>query len=271
VSWVEIPDAVARAALFPFADVPPPPVGHPDRRIEVYGVTLVLGEGVPLGMVFPERVDTVEISMFVDEVRERLGPEGRQRAVWFVPEAARPADLAAQLLELGLRRADQPPFEPRLASMAVIQPPAGGPSNVDARRVRTFEEFQATQRVSANAFAMDARFAAAIEARAERLWPFEERDENRATFIATIDGEVVGAASATFGKTATFLAGSGTHQDHRGRGVYRSLVRARWDAAVAHGTPALTVGAGDMSGPILERLGFTIVGWTDCLFDDLSA
>ena len=45
----------------------------------------------------------------------------------------------------------------------------------------------------------------------------------------------------------------------RGRGVYRSLVQARWDWAVELGTPALTVQAGRMSRPILERLGFEFV------------
>jgi GNAT superfamily N-acetyltransferase len=66
-----------------------------------------------------------------------------------------------------------------------------------------------------------------------------------------------------------YLAGGGTRPDRRGRGAYRALVRARWDAAVERGTPALTVGAGAMSRPILERLGFAIVGWADCLVDDL--
>jgi hypothetical protein len=41
--------------------------------------------------------------------------------------------------------------------------------------------------------------------------------------------------------------------------VYRSLVRARWDYAVERGTPALTVQAGRMSRPILERLGFELI------------
>jgi GNAT superfamily N-acetyltransferase len=271
VRLVEIPDPVVRAALFPFADVLPLPPGHPDRRIEVSGAIVFLGQGLPDGIVLPERVESAELAMFVQEVRERLRREERQRAVWFVPEAAHPADLVARLLELGLQPADQPPFEPRGAAMAITQPPAEGPPNVDVPRVQTLEELQAAWRVSANAFAVDAQFAAAFDARAQALWPFEERSDDRATFIATIDGEVVGAAATTFGKTAAYLGGSGTHQDHRGRGVYRSLVRARWDAAVAHGTPALTITAGDMSRPILERLGFMIVGWNDCLFDDLSA
>ena len=37
--------------------------------------------------------------------------------------------------------------------------------------------------------------------------------------------------------------------------------------AVERDTPALTVGAGRMSQPILERLGFIAVGWIDCLLD----
>ena len=42
----------------------------------------------------------------------------------------------------------------------------------------------------------------------------------------------------------------------RGRGVYRALVHARWEQAVARGTPLLVVQAGPMSAPILTGLGF---------------
>ena len=45
----------------------------------------------------------------------------------------------------------------------------------------------------------------------------------------------------------------------RNRGVYKALIDARWNDAVAAGTPALTVQAGHMSRPILERLGFVTV------------
>ena len=67
-----------------------------------------------------------------------------------------------------------------------------------------------------------------------------------------------------------YLGGAGTRPDQRGRGAYTALVRARWEAAVERGTPVLTVGAGAMSRPVLEHLGFTIVGWADCLLDELS-
>jgi GNAT superfamily N-acetyltransferase len=42
----------------------------------------------------------------------------------------------------------------------------------------------------------------------------------------------------------------------RGRGIYRALVRARWDHAAARETPLLVVQAGRMSAPVLDSLGF---------------
>jgi hypothetical protein len=56
----------------------------------------------------------------------------------------------------------------------------------------------------------------------------------------------------------------------RGRGIYRALVRARWDEAERRGTPALVVQAGKMSRPILERLGFETVCEVHTLVDSAS-
>jgi GNAT superfamily N-acetyltransferase len=55
----------------------------------------------------------------------------------------------------------------------------------------------------------------------------------------------------------------------RGRGVYRALVQARWRAAAARGTPALTVQAGRMSRPICERLGFAFLAPIRVFVDQL--
>jgi GNAT superfamily N-acetyltransferase len=121
-----------------------------------------------------------------------------------------------------------------------------------------------------DSFGMDDAIREAMTDRAEHLWPFQFRDGGIQTFVALVDGELVAFAGARFGRTAVYLAGGGTLPEHRGRGAYTALVRARWDAAVERGTPVLTVGAGDMSRPILERLGFSIVGWEDCLLDPLD-
>ena len=61
---------------------------------------------------------------------------------------------------------------------------------------------------------------------------------------------------AVYTRAGGYLLGGATAEWARGRGAYRAVVRARWDAAVERGTPALAVGAGSMSRPILERLGF---------------
>ena len=43
----------------------------------------------------------------------------------------------------------------------------------------------------------------------------------------------------------------------RGHGLYRALVRARWDYAVERGTPVLVTQANPATSyPILKRLGF---------------
>ena len=56
---------------------------------------------------------------------------------------------------------------------------------------------------------------------------------------------------------ACCVSGGCTLRWARGRGVYRALVRARWEDAAARGTPALAVAGGARrSAPILRRLGF---------------
>jgi hypothetical protein len=52
--------------------------------------------------------------------------------------------------------------------------------------------------------------------------------------------------------------------------MYRALVRARWDHAVARGTPLLVVQAGPMSAPVLDGLGFERHGQIRLFADRLS-
>src|SRR5439155_14568117 len=87
------------------------------------------------------------------------------------------------------------------------------------------------------------------------------------TFAAWLDGRVAAAARATFTSCGVHRTAGATAPWARGRGAYRALVRARWDPAVVHGTPALAVGAGRMSSPILRRLGFEQV----CRFHRLQS
>ena len=107
--------------------------------------------------------------------------------------------------------------------------------------------------VAMESFEVSEQDREAHRAHSRQLWDFElAGDSGFRTFVGLLDGEIVGTAAAIFGANAVYLVGGSTRSDARGRGVYRALVRARWDAAVARGTPALTVSAGRMSRPILE-------------------
>jgi hypothetical protein len=66
------------------------------------------------------------------------------------------------------------------------------------------------------------------------------------------------------------LFGGSTLPEARGHGAYRALVAARWQDAVARGTPALVTQASPMSRPILASLGFREVCEIRILIDRFS-
>jgi predicted GNAT superfamily acetyltransferase len=77
------------------------------------------------------------------------------------------------------------------------------------------------------------------------------------TFLAEFDGRPAGIGRSVYSDRGVFLIAGGVAEWARGEGVYRALVRARWDDAVGRGTPALVTEARrDTSYPILMRLGF---------------
>jgi GNAT superfamily N-acetyltransferase len=267
---MSIPDAVVRAAIFPDLDLPVPPPEHPFDRIDRVGYSLGVFRGATLGSVSVQKLAQDDVERTLAETREFFVERGIERVAWMIPDSASPSGLAETLRSRGLVPYEEPPLESRFAAMALVEPPPAGPGDVDARRVRTFEEFQAGSRVQGDAFAVSEEDRAAFEAQQQLLWRIQSEGGHSRSFIAVIDGEVVGCGGAILGANAVYLSGGSTRADARGRGVYRALVRARWDEAIAAGTPALTVGAGKMSRPILERLGFTNVGWSDCLLDRLQ-
>ena len=90
---MDVPDAIVRAALFPEFDLPDPPPGHPTRRVPVAGALVRLLAALPVALVSPLEVEESRIEGVVDSVRRFVRAETREKAVWFVPEAASPGDL----------------------------------------------------------------------------------------------------------------------------------------------------------------------------------
>jgi len=146
-------------------------------------------------------------------------------------------------------------------------PPPTPPEDIEAREARDFEEFRAANRVAETAFGGDVGMDdQQLRAR------YEEKLATGGwkTFVALVDGEIVGSASSTYLDGAVTLNGGAVLPHARGRGAYRALVAARWADAVERGTPALVTQAGAMSRPILERLGFRTVAEITILLDEFG-
>jgi len=84
-----------------------------------------------------------------------------------------------------------------------------------------------------------------------------------------LDGKRVGIGRAIDMDDGVALFGGAVLPEARGHGVYRALVHARWEHAVARGTPLLVVQAGPMSRPVLAGLGFEAHGEIELYCDRL--
>lgn len=267
---MKVPEVVRQAALFPELDLPEPPEGHPYRQHRGDGYVVGCFPGGTFASVSVQAFPADEVDQRVGAVRAVVVAEGFSKAAWIISEEARPEGLVLRLQEFGMTLWDEPMMEPRFSQMALVAAPQIGAGGVEARSVATFAEFVSAQSVASDAFESTDQDRRAFERRAEELWEWHQRFPQFQTFVAFAAGEIIGSASAIFGTSACYLVGGSVRENERGRGAYRSLVRARWDAAAKRGTPALTVSAGAMSRPILERLGFITVGTADVLRDTLE-
>jgi GNAT superfamily N-acetyltransferase len=186
----------------------------------------------------------------VDWARAESRRRGLPLVEWWVGWSVRPS-LADDLLGFGLVPAD----EPVLTGMtcATETPPA---PQVEVRAIETAAQYL-------EAIAVD-----------WEVWhvPEDERAKRGATEVDRFDedyaagtahhwaaydkGRPIGFGRGIDMEDGVALMGGAVLPDARGRGVYRGLVRARWDHAVARGTPLLVVQAGRMSAPVLDGLGF---------------
>jgi GNAT superfamily N-acetyltransferase len=210
-------------------------------------------EGPTWAVVSGVRVEADAVESLLEEVRRRV-PADRS-VTWWMGPSTRPDDLHDRLEALGL-------VEPRdgatlLHALACVEPPPAASENVDVRPVETLAEHLAAIEVMWEAFGTP-------EERRERERPhlagsFEAAQAAGAlrTFLAWLDGQPVGVGRSVYSGRGVFLIAGAVAPAARGRGVYRALVRARWDDAVDRGTPALVTEAmPDTSLPILLRLGF---------------
>ncbi|HEY8774413.1 MAG TPA: hypothetical protein VIM05_07595, partial [Gaiellaceae bacterium] len=163
----------------------------------------------------PETIDST-----LEEVHALLRERGRSACTWEVGSSATPPDLAKQLRARGL--VDD--HDPYVVGMVLGAPPPPPPEDIEAREARDFEEFRAANRVAETAFGGDVGMDdEQLRAR------YEEKLATGGwkTFVALVDGEIVGSASSTYLDGAVTLNGGAVLPHARGRGAYRALVAAR--------------------------------------------
>ena len=197
------------------------------------------------------------------EVHRLLRERDRTACAWEIGTAAQPDGLAGLLLERGLTWDDA---DHEQTGMVLDRDPGSPPAGVIVRVAETRDDYAATDRIAYRAFG---ETADPDPATADRL--VETHDPSRwRRYLAAVDGVDVATGSASFTQRGVVLNAGSTLPEWRGRGAYRALVRARWDDAVAAGTPVLVTQAGAMSQPILERMGFTAVCRIEALQDTLG-
>src|SRR4051794_32158647 len=187
------------------------------------------------------RGDDVEDA--IADVDAFMHEAGNTRASWWLTERSTPADVEERLLAAGCSRDESDYLHS--AMLLTREPPAV--DGVHTRRIETLEEFVESRRLQQDVFGSDtgsSDFAGEWELQVDPV------------YAAWIDGRLASVGAVVFTRVGGYLMGGATAEWARGRGAYRAVVRARWNAAVERGTPALAVGAGPMSRPILERLGF---------------
>jgi hypothetical protein len=208
--------------------------------------------------------DAVEWTL--EEVRRLARERGYDHVTWWLGERTLPAGLRERLTGLGL---GPDPDTPEMTSYTIDRPP-GGEAAVEVRRVGSVDEYLGALELDWEVWGVPEHEREGYRPIQREAWPVIEASGRATHYVAYIDGEPAGFARAVFAPSAAILMGGSVLPAARGRGVYTSLVHARWADAVGRGTPCLVVSAGAMSGPILERLGFEPIGRVCLLRDSLA-
>jgi hypothetical protein len=210
-------------------------------------------QGVTWASVSAVKVGADEVGALVADVRELVSAD--KLCTWWLGPSSEPRDLVEQLRDVGLT----PPRDrvTRVIALVLTAEPEAPSEGIHVRQVDSFEDFVASRELQWDAFDVP-------EQRRERLreglrQEFDDSMRTRVpvTFVASLDGNPAATAMAIPSERGVFLIAGSTAPWARGRGLYRALVRARWDYALERGTPALVTQADpSTSYPILKRLGF---------------
>jgi GNAT superfamily N-acetyltransferase len=248
--------------MCPFHELPVPP---DIERMELDGAFISINRWPTAQMVGIRGSGPSDIEATVAGARAIARQRGKTIVAWWVPPDQ---DHVIPALEsAGLVNQDTPGFEAIENALALVTPPVvDAAEGIEVRMTETWDDFHAASNVVGQVFGMPPVSDDELRARYD---DYRNPENPGRGFIALIDGRVIGTSYAAFGDAGVNLFGGSVLPEARGRGVYRALVQARWEAATARGTPALTVQASRMSRPICERLGFVFLAPVRVFVDQL--
>ncbi|WKD32446.1 GNAT family N-acetyltransferase [Streptomyces xanthophaeus] len=170
----------------------------------------------------------------------------------------RPADLGDRLRAAGF--VPEPPETLMVGLVSELAKlPVEPPEGITLRVVTDEAGVDLMMQVHARAFGRERP-----RIREQLLGTLREQPETIAAVLAMAGDTPVSAARMEMRPGLAFagLWGGGTVPEWRGRGIYRLLVAHRARLAAELGIAYLQVDASDDSRPILERLGFGVLGVT---------
>lgn len=247
---------IARQAMWPLSVTPAPPESLGARRVVTARYCLYLHAIPSVSLLECLQVGPQDVPDVQAEVHGLLREVGRCQVGWTFPAAD--MTLHAALLAAGLSPSTDPLIEPHLCAMALTEEPAWPvDGRVTVREATTLEDFLAVAQLVREVYAMDEPdYDGLLHTQRKKYEISQQGQPWMRTYLAYLDGQVVGESQGVDGPFGTNLAGGSVLPSARGQGVYRALVQERWRHAVDRGVPVLTVQAGRLSEPILDRLGF---------------
>jgi GNAT superfamily N-acetyltransferase len=189
---------------------------------------------------------------------ERLGREFE----WKVYSHDLPDDLKERLARRGFETEDEEALV--VLDLEEVTLTAAPPDSVEIRRLTdpaALDDVMAVRDRVRGSDETGLRNALAEEMRADPA--------GLSVYVAYEGNQPICCAWARFPTGTQFasLWGGATLPEQRGRGVYRAIVAVRAGEARCRGARFLTVDAGPMSRPILERLGFRyLTTMTACIW-----
>jgi hypothetical protein len=233
------------------------------------GMRIVAGSGFSVivrherATVERVRLEDRQVAAAAAQARSLARAEAATELVWWIGELSRPAVLEERLMAEGLVPYAE---DPRLVTLTIDRPPPA-PGGVEVLRVGDLGAYRDAVEVGWDAWGMPESERDRRRAADAARWEHDEATGMIEYHLARVDGRPAGFSRLVVTEVAGLLMGGAVAPWARGRGAYRALVHARWEAAVDRGTPRLVTAAGAMSTPVLERLGFARIGAVRLLRD----